>query len=111
MINEGKICADGLIDDLSERAEENHSLKVRIAGDEETVRGVLNTIPGVIQVQTLDSGEQGARDYLVSGTNGVDLRQDTFAAIRDSGLVLLAMKPTGMTLEDLFLKLTVKGEI
>lgn len=111
VINEGKICADGLIDDLSERAEENHSLKVRIAGDEETVRGVLNTIPGVIQVQTLDSGEQGARDYLVSGTNGVDLRQDTFAAIRDSGLVLLAMKPTGMTLEDLFLKLTVKGEI
>ena len=82
-----------------------------MAGEEETVRAVLTAIPGAVEVQTLPSGEQGARDYLVSGASGVDLRGATFAAVRDAGLVLLAMKPTGMSLEDLFLKLTVKGEM
>ena len=45
------------------------------------------------------------------GMDETDLRGSVFAAVRDAGLVLLSMKPTGLSLEELFLKLTVKGEM
>lgn len=109
VINEGKICADGLIDELS--AEENHCLRVRVAGEEKRVLETLCGVCGVHEAQALPTGEPGARDYVVRGDSGQDLRGSVSAAIGSAGLVLLALKPNGMSLEDLFLKLTVKGEM
>lgn len=109
VINEGKICADGLIDELS--AEENHCLRVRVAGEEKQVLETLCGVCGVREAQALPTGEPGARDYVVRGDSGQDLRGSVSAAIGSAGLVLLALKPNGMSLEDLFLKLTVKGEM
>lgn len=111
VINEGKICADGLIDELSSGAEENHKLQLRVAGAGDEVLRVLKGVAGVAEVRPLPSGEEGAQDYLVRGMDETDLRGSVFAAVRDAGLVLLSMKPTGLSLEELFLKLTVKGEM
>ncbi len=111
VISDGKICADGLIDNLSRDVEENHSLLLRIMGSETGARQALSAVPGVVEVRPLASGEEGARDYLVRGADGSDLRAAVFAAARDAGLILLSMKPTGISLEELFLKLTSKGEM
>ena len=111
VISDGKICADGLIEELSRGAEANHSLLLRIMGSEAEASRALSAVPGVSEVQPLPSGEDGARDYLVRGTDGTDLRAAVFAAARDAGLVLLTLKPTGISLEELFLKLTAKGEM
>lgn len=111
VINDGKICADGLIDDLSNGMQENHSLQVRIAGENAVVLPLLQSIEGVVEAVPLPSGETGAQDYMVRGQDGLDLRSAVFETIKASGLTLLNMKSTGLTLEELFLKLTVKGEM
>lgn len=111
VINEGKICADGLIDDLSNGMMENHSLQVRIAGSQEQALAALKGIEGVMAVEPLSSGENGAQDYRVCGKEGTDIRRALFEKLKATELVLLSMKSTGLTLEELFLKLTVKGEM
>lgn len=108
VINEGKICADGLIDELSAGVAENHNLQLRILGDQDKVLPLLRAIPGVVEAVPLPSGEAGAQDYALRGTDGMDIRQAAFVAVKDAGLVLLSMKTTGLSLEELFLKLTVK---
>lgn len=111
VINDGKICADGMIDDLSNGMQENSSLQVRIAGDEKAVETALAGLPGLVSVAALPSGETGARDYLIQGAEGVDLRTPTVERLHDAGLPLLGLKAMGMNLEELFLKLTAKGEV
>lgn len=111
IMNEGRICADGLIDDLSKGIQENHSLQIRVTGTPECVLPTLNAIEGVSQVKLLPSGETGARDYGVRGTDGMDLRAAVFEAVKNAGLTMLSMKSAGLTLEELFLRLTVKGEM
>lgn len=111
VINDGKICADGLIDDLSNGMQENHSLQVRISGENAVVLPLLQAVEGVVEAVPLPSGETGAQDYMVRGQDGLDLRSAVFEAVKASGLTLLNMKSTGLTLEELFLKLTVKGEM
>lgn len=109
IINEGKICADGSIDELSGGVQRNHTLQLRVAGEQERVLSVLGTVKGAQQVLPLPSGEKGAQDYTVSGRE--DLRAAAFDAVKAAGLTLLGMKSTSLTLEELFLKLTVKGEM
>lgn len=111
VINDGKICADGLIDDLSNGMMENHSLQVRLTGSQERALEVLRGVEGVVDVTPLPSGETGAQDYRVCGAEGTDIRGILFEKLRQTELVLLSMKSTGLTLEELFLKLTVKGEM
>ena len=111
IMNEGRICADGLIDDLSKGIQENHSLQIRVTGTPECVLPTLNAIEGVSQVKLLPSGETGARDYGVRGTDGMDLRAAVFEAVKNAGLTMLSMNSAGLTLEELFLRLTVKGEM
>lgn len=111
IINEGKICADGMIDDLSSGLQKNHCLQVRVTGNQDQVLHVLGDIQGVTRVTPLSSGETGAQDYMVSSVDDLDARRAVFEAVKAADLILLGMKSADFTLEELFLRLTVKGEM
>lgn len=111
IMNEGKICADGMIDDLANGLQKNHCLRVCVAGSQEQALRVLSGIPGVVNVEPKPSGEEEAQDYIVSSAEGLDVRRAVFEAVKTADLALLGMKSADLTLEELFLKLTVKGEM
>lgn len=64
VINEGKICADGLIDELSSGAEENHKLQLRVAGAGDEVLRVLKGVAGVAEVRPCPAARKGRRIIL-----------------------------------------------
>lgn len=111
IINQGIICADGLIDDLTSGFQGNRCLQVRVSGEREQVLRVLGGVQGAAQVEALSTGETGAQDYAIRCVEGMDLRGTVFRTVKDAGLTLLEMKSADLTLEELFLRLTVKGEM
>ena len=111
IINQGIICADGLIDDLTSGFQGNRCLQVRVSGEREQVLRVLGGVQGAAQVEALSTGETGAQDYAIHCVEGMDLRGTVFRTVKDAGLTLLEMKSADLTLEELFLRLTVKGEM
>lgn len=106
VINKGKLVADDTTSNLSFRMSKSNKLKVRIAGPKEQVLPLLESIPDVVNVSVLDTGEEGALDYSVEAKSGSDIRRDMFESLARENLPIYGLKSQSLSLEDIFLQLT-----
>jgi ABC-2 type transport system ATP-binding protein len=106
VINEGQIIADDAPENLTTKLFPNDKLSVTIKGDPENVSYVLNSVEGIEQVETLSEAEAGVFDYIVTGNNDRDIREDMFQALAKADLPLLSSHSIKTSLEDVFLRLT-----
>jgi len=108
IIHEGRIVAEDTPANLAERLHGSDRLEVEIGGPVAEVTAALRKVTGVTSVT--HSSVQNKHVYSIQAQHGEDLRDEISRAVISSGWSLLSMQTVGMSLEDIFLKLTTSEE-
>ena len=109
IINEGKIVAEDTPSNLAYRLQGVERLEVEIGGPVAEVLPVLRKVDGITDVSHRRS--QDREIYTIQISRGVDLRDEISRSVVSSGWSLLSMQTVGMSLEDIFLRLTTSEEL
>ena len=107
IINKGRIVASDTVENLSIGLVGGNRLSLRVAGTEAKIKKALSGISGMLSVDTKNSVEPETVDVLIEAEPNLDVRRDVFFALSDTKMPILTMRPMDMTLEDIFLQLTV----
>lgn len=107
IINKGIIAADDTADNLSNAVTNDHKLVVRIEGKREEIYKAVRTMNGVTSVIADMEREPGVYEYEIEATPGLDIRRPLNELLREKKWNLLMMRPNDLTLEDIFLKITM----
>lgn len=106
IIHRGAIVAMDKPQALRDQLQKGARLFVRVGKAEsaESVRKALQNIAGVARVEALPDG------FSVEARRDVDVRGRIAQAVAAAGWELLELRPLAMSLEDIFLELTVREE-
>jgi ABC-2 type transport system ATP-binding protein len=107
VINAGKIVAVGTPDELTRRLEGFETILLTVEGVEAEVREKLQRVDGVSLVEPRETSD-GRVTYEVHAEKGKDVRAELARAVVESQWKLYELKTSGLSLEDIFLKLTTK---
>lgn len=106
ILNRGEIIADDTPEKLSDKLSQDHSITVRVTGDEEEMMAALRSVKGVQRVASLGQKEDGTFDFNIVPNEGEDLREGIFKRISERNRILLSMTDNTLSLEQVFLRLT-----
>lgn len=105
IINEGRIEASDTPSNLTARMQGGASTELEIEGPAEQIEAMLAGVPGAQRV--VAGRTNGSRSlWTVEAENAPTIQADLAKAVVAAGWGLYAMRSTGMSLEDVFLKLT-----
>lgn len=107
IINHGVVAAHDTTDNLSKNVSTDHRLIARIDGPRDEIVRALRDIDGIKYVKADMEREKGVYEYELEATPGKDIRRDVFEIVCENHWPLLAMRSAEMTLEDVFLKITM----
>ena len=107
IINKGKIAADDTTENLTKNITTDHRLIARIDGAREEVLKMIKGISGVISVTADMEREKGVYDYEIETKEDADIRRELFKRVAARNWMILGLKTSEMTLEDIFLKITM----
>jgi ABC-2 type transport system ATP-binding protein len=107
IINKGKMVAVDTPDNLTAKLRGSETMYVQIDAMGHDAAGVLRGIPGVTRVEVADS-QAALTGYEVTAEAGRDVRRDLARAVVAQNWGLLELRPTRMSLEDIFLSLTTE---
>ncbi len=107
IINKGKIAADDTTENLTKNITTDHRLIARIDGAREEVLKTIKGISGVISVSADMEREKGVYDYEIETKEDADIRRELFKRVAARNWIILGLKSSDMTLEDIFLKITM----
>ena len=109
IIHQGKIVAEDTPGNLAERLQGVEQLQVEVGGPASEVLPVLRNIKGV--TKATHQTQQGRNMYSIRVRKGQDLRDEISRAVISNGWSLLSMQMMGMSLEEIFLRLTTEEEL
>lgn len=111
IINEGKILADEKADNISSAINKNTRYKLKICGPQREVLAALRETEGVVHAEVTSEREKDSFTYFVEAGGTVDIRRTIFSLCAGNDWPIIGMAPEGMSLEEVFIKLTdVKNE-
>ena len=110
IINEGRLAAVDTPENLSNKLGGIERIRVQVKGPTREVAAVIRDVSGVTGVESDDTGTEGVFRYMVEARPGRDARPNIAAAIVRRKWDLLQLESLGMSLEDIFLRLTMKEE-
>ncbi len=105
IINDGKIVAEDTPNRLSARVRGAEHIYLQVAKPVPEIPVELEKVKGVLGVSTKDAT---TGTFEVETTLGTDRRADIAAMAVQRGWGVLELRPVGMTLEEVFLKLTTE---
>ena len=108
IIHEGRIVAEDTPANLAERLQGTDLLEVEIGGPPEEVTPAIREIEGVASVRHRSHANREV--YTVRLLQGAEVRDDISRAVIARGWSLRSMQSVGMTLEEIFLRLTTDEE-
>src|SRR5438034_1142904 len=108
IINKGSVVAQGPIDSLVEEFFPNSRVQVELAAPADSARDALRTIPGVLDVRDVLTGDGNAA-FSVEAARDRDVRGEIFQLATQRRWSLLELRRVGMTLEEVFIRI-VAGE-
>ncbi|MGH2459215.1 MAG: ABC transporter ATP-binding protein [Chloroflexota bacterium] len=108
IINEGRVVAEDTPDNLTRRLRGAERIAVEARGPTDQIKAAIARLPNVQNVDAISS--DGRPRFLVDCAVGQDVREDLAAAIVGNGWGLLELRPMGMSLEEVFLKLITREE-
>ncbi|MDP6549135.1 MAG: ABC transporter ATP-binding protein [Dehalococcoidia bacterium] len=117
IINEGRIVAEDTPSNLAAGLQGVDRLVVEVGGPVAEVLPALRKVEGVSEVTHRPARRREASDdldrelYTIHVTQGQDSRDAISRAIVSSGWSLLSMQSVGMSLEEIFLKLTTQEDV
>ena len=109
IINEGRIVAEDTPKNLAAGLQGVDRLEVEVGGPAAEVLPVLKGIRGVSNVAHVN--ENGRHTYTIQAQAGQDLRDEISQAIIRNGWSLRSLQLVGMSLEEIFLRLTTHEEL
>jgi len=107
VINAGLIVAVGTPDELTRRLQGFETVLITVDGPAAEIMDKFQRVGGVNWVEPRDSS-QGRVTLEVHSEKDKDVRAELAQAVVESGWKLLELKTSGLSLEDIFLKLTTK---
>ncbi len=111
VINEGRIVANDTEENLSHKLTGDHKLVCKIEGNKDNVMRALQSMEGVDRVYCDAEHKNNISDFRIEAKEGVDIRRTLFKKVAENGWYLLELKTSEMSLEDIFLKLTMGESI
>lgn len=108
IIDHGKIIANEKTGDISSAVNRARRFTVKICGQSAEVLKMLRSVEGVSYAEVTGERDLDAYVYVVESERGRDVRRGVFAACAQKGHALIGMEPSGMSLEEVFIKLTDK---
>ena len=109
IINEGRIVAEDTPKNLAEGLQGVDRLELEIGGPVAQVLPVLRGIEGVDGVTHVDN--HGRHTYTIQAQAGKDLRDAISQVVISNGWSLRGLQMVGMSLEEIFLRLTTHEEL
>lgn len=106
IMNMGQVVADGTAESLSYLLSTDHRLILRVAGPAAEVEKLIKGIKDVVKVDFLGNRDGGSCEFSVESAEGTDVRRAIFTRLSERNWPILVLKPSEMTLEDIFLELT-----
>lgn len=110
IINEGGIVAEDTPEELTAQIRRARTTLVRIAGTDPTFASRLRDVPGISGVDRLPETGDGSLFEVETPVDGEDMRGAVSSFVVQNGWELLELKSIEMTLEDVFLRLTMDEE-
>ena len=109
IINGGKILCDKPTDSVSSAINKNSRYKLKICGPQREVMAALRETEGVEHVEVTSEREKDSCTYIVESTGASDVRKAVFYKMSEGGWPIIGMAPEGLSLEEVFMKLTEEG--
>ncbi len=106
VINEGRIVADDTETNLSDKLTGSPILTAKIEGEYESVAKKVLAIEGVEVCRQVNENE-GVIEYRIETEEGRDIRRELFNAMAENGTPILELRSAELSLEDIFLRLTI----
>jgi len=110
IINYGRMVATGTPAELEQELAGMPELVLTVRGDGKKAEKALVGIPGVVKVTPAPCREAGAAAFHMKSAPDTDIREGVFRCCVEKNLPILQMERAGMTLEDVFLRLTAAVE-
>jgi len=107
VINAGRVVAVGTPDELTHRLQGYETVLITAEAPADEMIDKLQRVDGVNWVEPRDSRD-GSVTLEVQSEKGRDVRAELARAVVESQWKLQELKTSGMSLEDIFLKLTTK---
>jgi len=105
IINQGKLEAIDTPENLTARLQGHETIFVEVEGPAEEVGAKLQAVSGVNRVIRKD-GQAGRTSWEIETSKDTHIRSDLARAVVSSGWGLHELRPVGLSLEEIFLKLT-----
>ena len=106
MINQGKIVANGTLQELIGQVRSDDTIHVAIRGAEEEIRAKLNEIEGVTDIRHVAT-ENGVVSYEITTSQGIDNPTEVFfLAAVDNNWQMAELRHESVDLEQVFLNFT-----
>ena len=107
IINHGEIAADDTAANLSKKISSDHRLIVRIGGKKDEILFALRKIEGLRYARGDMEREPGVFEFELEAEDYVDLRKAVSDVVAENGWTIYYMNSAELTLEDIFLKITM----
>lgn len=106
VISQGKITADEATDKIAYMKSNEMRLLLTVEGNSSSVISAISSVDGVTKVRRGDRKSEDVCDYSVEYKKEIDIRRGVFRALAKAGCPILQMRDAGLSLEEMFLKLT-----
>ena len=111
IINDGLVVAVDTPDNLSSRLGGPDRVRMLVRGPSKEIAAALRDVGGVLTVDMEESGAEGTYRFYVQCRVGRDVRPQLAAAMVQRRWDLLELQALGLSLEEVFLKLTTQEEM
>jgi ABC-2 type transport system ATP-binding protein len=105
IINQGRLVAEDTPENLTARLQGFGTMRLVVQGPAAAAEEALTRVPGVNRISSISAGD-GRTEFSVETAPGIDSRAELARAVVAPGWGLLELRPVGMSLEEIFLKLT-----
>jgi ABC-2 type transport system ATP-binding protein len=107
IINKGKIAADGTVESLTKDVSGKETLTVRTGDNKESSEKALSSVKDVVSVTFKSEPHPKEYEFEVIPKKGADIRRDLSKRLAENNIPLLWLSTNELTLEDIFLKITL----
>ena len=109
IVDDGKEVAEDTPANLMRQLQGSEAVHLIIRGPRASVMDAIRAVPRVLSVTLADDAKtDGVASYTVATDPGADVREELAKAVVDGGHGLIELRMAGVSLEDVFLRLTTE---
>ena len=109
IVDDGKEVAEDTPENLMRQLRGSEAVQVTVRGPRAAVMDAIRSVPGVLSVTLAGEGStDGVARYTVATDPGADVREELAKTLVDGGHGLIELRMAGVSLEDVFLRLTTE---